>query len=122
MRMWMVAPQGLCTKHLVAEHCECHMFVGSILKRRSILGHITRGQFDAQNLKYRHDKLAEEMVRRGFNHATPLVEPDFESYCTDMMISPAELITCIDVDHNQTELVRRCQGCRDQVNKVLDHV
>ena len=32
MRMWMIDPKLLCRKHLLGEHLEIHMFVGTINK------------------------------------------------------------------------------------------
>ena len=38
MRMWMVDPKKMCRKHLLGEHVEIHMMVGTLLKGRSIDG------------------------------------------------------------------------------------
>jgi hypothetical protein len=32
--MWMVDPRLVCSKHLLGEHVELHMFVGCLLKRK----------------------------------------------------------------------------------------
>ena len=36
MRMWMIDPTMLCTKHLLGEHVELHMFVGTINKNKKL--------------------------------------------------------------------------------------
>ena len=51
MRIWKINPKLMCRKHLLGEHVESHMFVGSINKRRSIQGHIEKGQVEIHNLK-----------------------------------------------------------------------
>ena len=38
MRMWMVPVQYMCRKHLLGEHVEHHMLVGSIHKGLSMRG------------------------------------------------------------------------------------
>lgn len=38
MRMWGVDPKVLCTKHMIGEHAETHMFLGTIKKGTSIKG------------------------------------------------------------------------------------
>ena len=30
MRMWMLPPAGMCRKHLLGEHVELHMLLGSL--------------------------------------------------------------------------------------------
>ena len=43
MRMWNVNPKTLCRKHLLGEHLEIHMFVGSINKKISMKGYLEKG-------------------------------------------------------------------------------
>ena len=73
MRMWMVNPETMCRKHLLGEHVEIHMLAGSILKGKSIKGFSELVETHSAHI--RHYYLAEEMVRRGYNHKSPL--PDF---------------------------------------------
>ncbi len=40
MRMWNVLPEYLCRKHLLGEHVEMHMFVGTIKRGVSLNGYI----------------------------------------------------------------------------------
>ena len=49
MRMWMVDPKIMCRKHLLGEHVEHHMFVGTINKRISIVGYLRDNLLLAQN-------------------------------------------------------------------------
>jgi hypothetical protein len=74
MRMWMVPPETMCRQHLLGEHLECHMFLGSLLRGVDISGYIKKGFCYPSLLKDRHDALALEMLRRGYKHNT-LFEP-----------------------------------------------
>ena len=56
MRMWMVDPSLLCRKHLLGEHLECHMFVGTINKNISIKGYIKNGLCEPDKLEIRKNQ------------------------------------------------------------------
>ena len=38
MRMWMLPPECMCRKHLLGEHVELHMLLGSMRRGKSIEG------------------------------------------------------------------------------------
>lgn len=101
MRMWNINPKLLCNKHLLGEHLEMHMFVGAINKGKSIKGYIDKGLVETNFISYRHQDLAIELERRGFNHKSPL--PPFK------IEAPYGRI---DVTGNINELNRRCKDCR----------
>jgi hypothetical protein len=105
MRQWLVNPKLLCRKHLLGEHVEHHMFVGSINKGKSIQGHISKGQVEPLTLKERHDQLAAEMERRDYNHQSPLPEYIWDN----------EEEGEIDIQKNITELSNRCEECRKRI-------
>jgi len=101
MRQWMVPPQVMCDQHLLGEHVEHHMFVGTILKGVSVAGYIEGGLLQPETLQARHDELVAEMEARGMVHRSPLQEhppQDPEGY--------------IDVDGSLAELAKRCPDCR----------
>jgi len=100
MRMWNINPTMMCRKHLLGEHLECHMFVGAILKGKSINGYINRGLVEVHNIKFRHDELVKEMIKRGYNHKSPL--PNFEAWEAGN----------IDILKNFDDLTMRCPECR----------
>lgn len=108
--MWMVDPKIMCRQHLLGEARECHTLVGTILhgKRLSGTKYITTGLVEVHNIKNRHAELAEEMVRRGYNHKSPL--PEFQSWIEGHVDSEANLV----------ELARRCPECRKRIEKQLD--
>jgi hypothetical protein len=99
----MVNPDIMCDKHLLGEHCECHMFAGCIEKNKSLTGYINNNLFDGSSLTERHDRLAKEMTARGFSHKSPL-----SKYNGDK--------TPVKVTHSQVELLRRCESCRKRYN------
>ena len=106
MRNWNVNPKVMCRKHLLGEHVECHMFAGSINKKRSIKGHIEKGQVEIHNIRSRHDKLAKELERRGYNHNSKLI--------------PFKTIKAgkINAKENYKILAKRCKDCRGLQNKL----
>ncbi len=77
MRMWMVDPKMMCRKHLMGEHVEMHMFLGSMLKGISMKGYCDNNLMEPAQLKARHDALVEEMLARGYNHKSPMRQGDF---------------------------------------------
>ena len=106
MRIWNVNPKMLCRKHLLGEHLECHMFAGSILLGKSLNGYIQHGLVEVHNIKNRHEELANEMGRRGYNHESPL--PEFSSY----------IAGSVNTVENVEELKRRCPDCRTLAESV----
>jgi hypothetical protein len=103
MRMWNVDPKFLCRKHLLGEHVELHMLVGTIVRGKSISGFIETGLVEVHSITKRHERLVEEMARRGFQHKSPL--PVFESYAAGR----------VDRRKNLVELSRRCPECRKRI-------
>jgi hypothetical protein len=100
--MWMVPPQTMCRQHLLGEHVELHMFVGTIKKGRGIDGFLEQRILEPFAIKQRHDALVAEMTRRGYNHRSPLCAP----------LLPAKLKSVtVDSEASLTELLRRCPEC-----------
>jgi len=112
MRMWMVDPGLLCKKHLLGEHVECHMLDGSLRRRRSIAGFLDRGLLEPSQLQARHDALADEMVRRGMQHASPL---DAEPWRPEEHPDVCEQDQYVDDVVSLRELSRRCSDCRSRI-------
>jgi hypothetical protein len=98
--MWNVPPEKLCRKHLLGEHLEMHMFLGSVKKGVSLFGFIRNGLVNPKEIKIRHDALAEEMVKRNYNHVSPL-----EYDCSVLEEG------VVDVEESIRELRRRCDYC-----------
>ena len=79
--LWLGIPvEDLCDNHLLGLHKEIHQEAGTLENHpygESIVqGHFRLGQVDTTKLRERHDKVVEEMKRRGFNHDSPLEYED----------------------------------------------
>ena len=61
MRMWMVNPKIMCRQHLLGEHVEIHMFVGTLSRGKSVKGYLEKGLLEAHNLYWRHEEPVEEI-------------------------------------------------------------
>lgn len=110
MRMWLVDPKLMCRQHLLGEHVEIHMFVGFVKKGKSIKGFIDKGLLEPSMITKRHDDLVHEMLKRGYNHKSPLIVPD-EFYKMDDFLCE----NIVDVDESLNELFMRCDECRKRM-------
>jgi hypothetical protein len=99
--MWGTDPTQLCRTHLLGEHVEMHMFIGSLRKNKNILGYVNTGLVEVDNIVNRHDILAKELVRRGYNHHSPLI---FD-------VSYTGENGKLDINKNKIELKNRCNHC-----------
>lgn len=104
MRQWLVDPRIMCRKHLLGEHVEHHMFVGTINKGGSMTGFLENNLLEPLSLTARHQELVAEMTRRGYNHKSPL--PSFEQFGYEHVV--------IDREASLQELLRRCPDCRQR--------
>ena len=106
MRMWMLPPEGMCRKHLLGEHVELHMLLGSMRRGKNIDGFLSGGLVDPQQLFARHEELVTEMARRGFKHTSPIDATECGSLAARYTGS-----TSIKIAANAAELQRRCPEC-----------
>lgn len=112
MRMWGVHPKYLCKNHLLGEHGEIHKHRHNFVKRHRISKRIKPiVQIEPENMKIRHDQLAEEMVIRNYNHNSPYELPDL-SY-----LSYDERYAKIDINNSLVDLMNRCADCRERIIK-----
>jgi len=102
MRMWMVNPRLMCSQHLLGEHVEIHMLVGTLRRGKSIAGFLENNLLEVHSIRSRHAELAREMRRRGMKHQSPL--PKFR----------ARRLGRVSRVQNLAELARRCKKCRAQ--------
>lgn len=109
MRMWMCDPRGMCRKHLLGEHVEQHMFLGHLKKKRGIDGYIRENCLEMISIHRRHEELAAEMIRRGYNHKSPINFDDM--VCVYNYDQHYRDIT-VDREKALNELTRRCSDCR----------
>jgi len=109
MRMWAIDPRVLCRQHLLGEHVEMHMFVGTINKGISISGYLRNGLVDPSKIKARHEALAAEMASRGMNHNSPLPET------RRLRFWP------LDIEANLEDLLERCPECRKRNQMIQEN-
>jgi len=116
MRQWHISPKCLCRQHLLGEHLEHHMFLGSLKKKRSVKGYIDNKCLIPVTLNYRHDDLVKEMILRGFNHKTPLdnVENYLDSYMFDVELSYDYLF------YSVLSLASRCHECFVRLSRYFE--
>jgi hypothetical protein len=86
------------------------MFVGTINKGVSIQGYLDNGLVDTTKIKARHDALAAEMTKRGYNHKSPLEQPDVEEAWS------------VDLTANIKDLANRCEACRFALERMYPNV
>ncbi|MFH0748977.1 MAG: pyrimidine dimer DNA glycosylase/endonuclease V [Candidatus Bathyarchaeota archaeon] len=97
----MVNPRIMCRQHLLGEHAEIHMFIGTINLRKSVKRYLEKGLLEVHNLYIRHEELVEEMKRRGSNHCSKVNEN----------WKFVKKVGAIDREKNVDELVNRCLKC-----------
>ena len=75
MRIWDVPPERLCRNHLLGEHSELHG-IWTILTegRRGYANHpeVIRWRGKLKALYKKHQEIADEMLKRGYQHNSPL--------------------------------------------------
>ena len=106
MRMWMVDPRILCNRHLLGEHVELHMFVGTINHNINLTGYGRNGLVEVHNIKSRHEELVKEMKMRGMNHKSPL--PSFREFQFGK----------VNKSKNIKELSKRSKDCKIRIKKA----
>ena len=111
MRMWKVPAKLLCRKHLLGEHVEHHMFVGTHKKNVGLFGYLSRGLLDPTYMSQRHAELVEEMTSRGYNHKSPIDE----DICVDIAKRYHNHPSLVDTEANIQELIRRCPDCAERI-------
>jgi len=104
----MIDTNFMCNKHLLGEHVECHMFLGSLKAGKKHNGYYERGLLDPHNLFLRHDELAAEMRKRGMKHKSNLLGFD---------LIKNEPYVIINIKGNMEELQKRCSECRKLMEK-----
>ena len=110
MRMWMVDPKILCRKHLLGEHGEIHKHRHNFVKQHSIKNRVSPVvQIEPSSMEKRHDELAEEMLRRGFNHQSPFEQPDISYLPIDHQLAK------VDIENSLQDLKTRCPECAKNI-------
>ena len=106
MRMWMLPPSGMCRKHLLGEHVELHMLLGSLRRGKNIEGFLSGGLVDPQLVHARHEELVAEMTSRGFRHSSPI-----DAHECAALAAGYSGRASIDTASNAKDLCQRCPEC-----------
>lgn len=116
MRMWMVPPRYMCRRHLLGEHLEIHMFLGTLKKGNKIDGYLKNNCCEPRSFKERHDALVEEMQGRGMTgHKTPIEENDCSCIC-DLPLEQQNWK--VDSIQSAEDLFRRCPVCFKRYEEI----
>jgi hypothetical protein len=115
MRMWMVNPKMMCRNHLLGEHLEIHMFLGTLRERKKIDGFINNNLLEPRSLFQRHDELVNEMQRRGYNHKSPIKEE--ECFCISHLTNEQQYHE-INRSSAFSDLIMRCPECHYRYKNV----
>lgn len=116
MRMWLCNPEIMCQKHLCGEHLEMHMFLGSLKEGKKITGYIDNNLFEPMTLKFRHDELAKEMLKRNYNHKSPMED---DVYKQVFKLKPWERLRIINREKALKDLLDRCPECLNRYTNWL---
>ena len=117
MRMWRINPSLLCIKHLLGNHGELHKHKHNFEKHHSISGRISPiVLIEPENMQLDHDELVQEMLRRGYNHNSPYLQPDL-SYLKD-----SERYAKVDLDYNIRDLMDRCVECKKRMEEYNENL
>lgn len=115
-RMWMTPPEEMCRQHLLGEHKELHQLLGHLRLGRQIKKYAEYQLVEPLSLHQRHEQLALEMKRRGYNHKSPMDAA--EALVVLKHLPDNHILTKIDTEASKRELVRRCVSCAERVAKA----
>lgn len=116
MRQWLVCPLIMCRKHLLGEHCEHHMFVGSLKRKNKMDGYIKNNCLEPLSLQKRHNEISIEMKRRKYNHKSPLTVPS-----TLLEYLGKFIYTKINKEESLLDLLLRCPTCLKRYKYILNN-
>lgn len=117
MRMWMVNPKIMCRKHLLGEHVECHMFVGTLNQGKSVNGYLRKGLLEIKSLHYRHKELVIEMKKRGYKHKSEL--PLLQGFKLNPNLFNQIGRRSVNRVKSLQDLVGRCLDCKNQYELMV---
>ena len=54
----MVDPERMCSQHLLGEHNEIHMLIGSLSRKKNVSGFLMKRIIEPGSIRTRHDAIA----------------------------------------------------------------
>ncbi len=105
MRIWDIPPEKLCREHLLGEHRELHGVWAVLTQgKKAYSNHpeVARWRGKTRALYLRHERLVEEMARRGYVHRSPLP--------ADLATGAAEQTEYVDSYEEQVRILK-AKGC-----------
>lgn len=113
MRMWMVDPRIMCTRHLCREHCEIHRLVANLRKGRSIRKYLLQQMIDVSTIYTRHKELENEIMSRGGKLDSPLSAVECVAFARWYGS------TTINIGRSLSDLSECCTECRRKIGKFV---
>lgn len=119
MRMWLCDPKILCNKHLLGEHVEMHMFIGTLRKGIKIDGYLRNNLFEPAMLYVRHNELSYEMRQRDFEHKSEITSHQFMQQFSKLSSDKQwhKINKCSAV----SDLISRCPSCFSNYLKLISN-
>lgn len=107
MRIWNIDTSKMCRKHLLGEHVELHMMIGSMKKNKSFKKFFEYEIIDLKLIYKRHKELVSEMLRRGYNHKSDIDEMEYNK-----LLENYEETGSVNISKSISDLSERCSECK----------
>lgn len=117
MRQWMVDPRILCRKHLLGEHVEHHMFIGTIKRKCQLDGCVQNNLVEPAQFEARHNALVAEMKSRGMRHKSDIA-PQEELNGLMSYLSERTRKATVNVPASLADLIGGCPDCRARYEEL----
>lgn len=101
----MINERILCRDHLMGEHKELHMLAGHIRLGRRLGKYASEREVEPLSIHTRHAQISLEMLRRGYNHKSPLEHVSLEGY------PHHEQLASVDRAASFSLLIGTCDKC-----------
>lgn len=108
MRMWMTPVDIMCRQHLLGEHNEIHMFIGTVKKGKSLKGYVDNNLLAWSAIYGRHEQLKNEMLLRGYKHNSNITLTEIVNIKVPVYVD----LAVVDTEESLKELLSRCDKCR----------
>ena len=118
MRMWMINPKVMCRQHLLGEHLELHMFLGTAKKGISMIGYAKGNLLEWASIYSRHEQLVSEMKSRGYNHHSPMSQRETINLLPGGVSDDIVFTSKVNTKLSLNELLSRCKECKERYYQV----